>query len=179
MLDHPQIEVKLGVNYERSWNQDFSYVFYTGPLDTYFNRSLGSLAYRSIYFEKEYAEGDYQGNAVINYCQTEVPYTRVHEHKHFTPWDKHPRTFYIKEFSKETGPDDIPYYPKRLVEDKHTLSAYRQLAEQEQKVFFLGRLATYRYMDMHHVIGEALSFCRQLLQIENWEHAPHFPNEET
>ncbi|MDQ3278995.1 MAG: UDP-galactopyranose mutase, partial [Bacteroidota bacterium] len=124
-------------------------------------------------------QGDYQGNAVINYCNQEVPYTRVHEHKHFTPWETHEETVYFKEYSKETTEEDVPYYPKRLTDDKEKLAQYRADAEGLNGVSFLGRLATYRYMDMHHVIGEALDFSRKFLQAagENTR-PPVFPNQE-
>ena len=113
----------------------------------------------------------------MNYCDSEVPYTRITEPKHFTYWEQHDKTIYFKEFSKETGAEDIPYYPKRLEADKSLLLQYRQEAEQLQKISFLGRLATYRYMDMHHVIGEALNFSNLFIQaLENNQKPPVFPN---
>ncbi len=116
---------------------------------------------------------------MLNYCEEYVPYTRIHEHKHFTPWEHHEKTLYQVEYSKETGADDVPYYPKRLQQDKALLMQYRQLAQAEEKVFFLGRLATYRYMDMHHVIGESLEFSRTLLSTQQpWESLDRFPNQE-
>ena len=113
------------------------------------------------------------------YCDTTVPYTRITEHKHFTNWEKHEETIYFKEFSKETEPTDIPYYPKRLEKDKELLLKYRKNAETLNKVSFLGRLATYRYMDMHHVIGEALDFAHLFLQAtDSGKKLPLFPNVE-
>ena len=109
----------------------------------------------------------------MNYPNPEVPYTRIHEHKHFTPWEKHEATQAFVEYSKETGPDDIPYYPKRLPADKELLAAYIELAKAEHKVSFLGRLATYRYLDMHQVIGEAMDFVERWLSAkENGEALP-------
>lgn len=157
LLSHPQIELKLDHKYTSEMNSHFDHVFYSGPLDAYFDFKLGRLGYRTIYFEKELYDGpDFQGNPVINYCEETVPYTRVHEHKHFTPWESHEQSIYFKEYSKETEPTDIPYYPKRLNADKILLKKYRELAEREKNVTFIGRLGTYRYMDMHHVIDEAL-----------------------
>ena len=130
-------------------------MFFTGPLDQFFDYKYGRLAYRTVYFERGVADGDYQGNAVINYANEEVPYTRVHEHKHFTPWEQHDKTVYFKEYSKETTEEDIPYYPKRLTADKEKLNQYREEADNLNGVSILGRLETYRYMDMHQVIGEA------------------------
>jgi len=158
LLNHENIKVVLNTKYTKEQNNNFDHVFYAGPLDAYFNFSLGKLAYRSIYFEKEVFDGeDYQGNPVINYCSESVPYTRIHEHKHFTPWEKHEKSIYFKEYSKETEDSDIPYYPKRLAADKELLRSYRHLAENENNITFIGRLGTYRYMDMHHVIDEALT----------------------
>jgi UDP-galactopyranose mutase len=179
ILDAPGIEVQLNTTYTRDWNDDFDHVFYTGPLDAYFNHTFGRLGYRTIFFERHRDTGDYQGNPVLNYCEENIPYTRVHEHKHFTPWEHHEKTLYQVEYSKETGTDDVPYYPKRLPDDKALLAKYRQLAEEERKVFFLGRLATYRYMDMHHVIGEALDLAKKLITTDQpWEMLDRFPNQE-
>ena len=110
----------------------------------------------------------------------DVPYTRVHEHKHFTPWETHEKTAYFKEYSKETDQEDVPYYPKRLAEDKEKLVKYREEAERLDGVSFLGRLATYRYMDMHHVIGEALDYAKVFLDHEKMNgRPPVFPNQES
>lgn len=159
--------------------EQYDHIFYTGPIDAFFDYEFGRLGYRTVYFEKHIADGDYQGNAVINYCGSEVPYTRVHEHKHFAPWESHEKTVYFKEFSKETEETDIPYYPKRLSADKDILLKYRQKAESQTKVSFLGRLATYRYMDMHHVIGEALNFSKAFVEsLRNGGTKPIFPNVE-
>ena len=139
-------------------HSSYRHIFFTGPLDAFFNYKFGRLGYRTVTFEPFYADGDYQGTAVLNYCDESVKYTRITEHKHFAPWEQHEKTICFKEFSKETSENDIPFYPKRLVADKELLIQYRKEAEQLQNVSFLGRLATYRYMDMHHVIAEALSF---------------------
>jgi UDP-galactopyranose mutase len=158
MLDHPQIEVRLNTKFEYSFPlDDYEHVFYTGPIDAFFNYKYGRLSYRTVFFEKGIANGDYQGNAVINYSDEDIPYTRVHEHKHFTPWENHEKTIYFKEYSKETLEGDIPFYPKRLPNDLKNLERYQSEVETLNRVTFLGRLATYRYMDMHHVISEALA----------------------
>ncbi len=157
----------------------FDHVFYTGPLDAYFDHCFGKLGYRTVTFEKHVAEGDYQGLTQMNYCDEEIPYTRIAEHKHFTPWEQHEKTVYFKEYSIETGSNDIPYYPKRLEADKTLLIKYREMAEQLTGISFLGRLATYRYMDMHHVIGEALAFAENFSAcINEQERPPVFSNEE-
>lgn len=181
LLDSPKINISLNkkFRYNSELLSTYSHIFYTGPIDAFFDYKFGRLGYRTVTFEKHAANGDYQGNAVINYCDESVPYTRVHEHKHFAPWEEHEKTVYFKEFSKETTDDDIPYYPKRLENDKKMLNEYRKEAEQSSGLSFLGRLATYRYMDMHHVIGEALAFSRFFLQaLSTGNKAPVFPNTE-
>ncbi|MCT3700305.1 UDP-galactopyranose mutase [Elizabethkingia anophelis] len=163
MLDAPNIEVRLNTKFDPTWDlSTYDHVFYTGPIDAFFDYKFGRLSYRTVYFEKGIAEGDYQGNAVINYADPEVAYTRVHEHKHFTPWEEHSKTVYFKEYSKETEEEDVPYYPKRLKGDMDKLELYQKEVESLKSITFLGRLATYRYMDMHHVIAEALAKIKQL-----------------
>jgi len=179
ILDHPHIEVTLGTAFETVDRGSCARVFYTGPLDEYFGCKAGRLGYRTVTFERIDAEGDYQGNAVINYTAAEVPHTRIHEHKHFAPWESHEKTVAFREFSKETKPGDVPYYPKRLEADRQMLLGYRELASQEQGVTFLGRLATYRYMDMETVIGEALDYAEQWLEALAKDASgslPTFPN---
>jgi UDP-galactopyranose mutase len=181
LLDSPKINITLNkkFSYSSELPAAYDHIFYTGPIDAFFEYKFGRLGYRTVTFEKYTADGDYQGNAVINYCDETVPHTRVHEHKHFAPWEEHEKTVYFKEFSKETTENDIPYYPKRLDGDKKILEAYRAEAMQTANLSFLGRLATYRYMDMHHVIGEALAFSQSFLQSLNDEtKAPVFPNTE-
>lgn len=158
MIEHPGITLHLNKRFTPADADGYDHVFYTGPLDAYFDHVHGRLSYRTVTFEQFYAEGDYQGLSQMNFCDEDVPFTRITEHKFFTPWEMHDKTVCFREFSKETTPDDDPYYPKRLDADKKLLTKYRNDAEQLRGVSFLGRLATYRYMDMHHVIGEALDF---------------------
>ncbi|HEV2047549.1 MAG TPA: UDP-galactopyranose mutase, partial [Chthoniobacterales bacterium] len=94
----------------------------------------------------------------------DVGYTRIHEHKHFAPWEQHDNTVYFTEYSKETEPDDLPYYPKRLSADVDLLQKYIQLAESEKAASFMGRLGTYRYLNMDQVIGESLDFAGRFLK---------------
>ncbi|RYZ16052.1 MAG: hypothetical protein EOP49_52220 [Sphingobacteriales bacterium] len=155
------------------------FMIYTGPIDAWFDFKYGRLGYRTVTFETIYAKGDMQGVTQMNYCDADVPHTRITEHKHFTYWEKHEDTILFKEFSKETTPDDIPYYPKRLQNDKTLLLQYRADAEKLANTSFLGRLATYRYMDMHHVIGEALEFGHAFLEARATKAVPPvFPNSE-
>lgn len=162
ILDHPAIELRLSTRFEPDQKTEFDHVFYSGPMDGFFKFKLGRLQYRSLVFERFDESGDFQGNPVINYCEEKVPYTRISEHKHFTPWETHDQTVCFKEYSKLAEPGDTPYYPLRLSDDKTLLQKYMELAEQEKNVTFIGRLGTYRYLDMHVVIGESLDLAKTL-----------------
>ena len=100
----------------------------------------------------------------MNYGNADIPYTRIAEHKHFTPWEEHEKTIYFKEFSRECGKEDIPYYPVNLSSSSELLEDYFALAEKENGVTFAGRLGTYRYMDMDVTIKEALKLSRRMLE---------------
>jgi UDP-galactopyranose mutase len=178
ILQHPSIEVALGTEWSSSMIEQFDYIIFTGCIDEYFNYTFGRLSYRTVYWEKQVCSGDFQGNAVINYPSDSVSHTRIHEHKHFAPWDTFDKTIVFREFSKETTKNDIPYYPKRLSSDISLLTKYIAHAKKDRKVAFLGRLATYRYMDMHHVIEEALVFSDKWLScVTRGEKPPTFPRD--
>lgn len=136
-------------------------IIYTGPIDEYFGKSLGGLEYRSLEFKTTVIKKDnYQGNAVINYTERNVPYTRVIEHKHFDPVNtKH--TVVTEEYSSEWKEGDEPYYPVNDEKNMSLFREYKKLAEKEN-VIFGGRLAEYRYYDMHQVIASALSMIRKI-----------------
>jgi len=163
ILDAPNVSVKLDTSFEKGMSAEFDHVFYSGPIDAYFDYSLGRLRYRTVTFEQFDGAGDLLGNAVINYTQESVPYTRVHEHKHFTPWESHERSVAFREFSKQTEPHDVPYYPIRLAHDIQLLESYQKLAGAVEKLTFIGRLGTYRYLDMDLVIGEALDASKRVI----------------
>lgn len=165
ILDHPNIHLNLNTRFCRTQTISFDHVFYSGPIDEWFDYSEGHLGYRTLDFKVERHVGDYQGNAVINYGNMEVPYTRISEHKHFAPWEQHENTIIYKEFSRQCKKDDIPYYPIRLVNDKVLLSRYINLANAEAKTTFIGRLGTYRYLDMHITIEEALNTADYFLKL--------------
>ncbi|MFC2109200.1 UDP-galactopyranose mutase [Bacteroidota bacterium] len=165
ILDHNNIEIRLNNSYDKKDNNKFEHVFYTGPIDYYLDYKFGRLGYRTVFFEEEVYSGDYQGNAVINYCNMDIKYTRIHEHKHFAPWEYHEKSLILKEGSKETLDGDEPYYPKRLSEDLIILEKYKkELNKIKENVSFVGRLATYRYLDMDKVIEEALAYSRYFLK---------------
>lgn len=193
ILDHPSISVTLGKRFLPSdisqIKEAYDHLFYTGPIDAFFNHSEGRLGYRTVTFERiPTAVQDFQGTAVINYPDQSVLWTRIHEHKHFAPWEEHPGTAVFREYSRETGDEDPPYYPKRLAGDKQLLHRYREMAHSMQVaktvsnnfgVSFLGRLATYRYMDMEAVIGEAIQLSAILADAWNaGVPLPIFPNVE-
>ena len=163
ILDHPNITVKLGVHFDRRHAADFAHVFYSGPLDGYFTYELGRLGYRTLDFERFTYEGDYQGCAVMNYGDFSVPYTRITEHKHFSPWEEQAKSVCYREYSRSCEPDDVPYYPIRMVKEKALLTDYVGRAERESGVTFVGRLGTYRYLDMDVTIREALDTARLYL----------------
>ncbi len=164
ILDHGHIDVKLSTPLDPAGAlTDFDHVIWTGPLDAWFGHRLGRLGYRTLDFERIDAEGDYLGCPVMNFGDIDVPYTRISEHKHFAPWEEHDLTVAFREYSRACEPDDIPYYPIRLVDDRALLEQYLELARAEQGVSFVGRLGTYRYLDMDVTIGEALVAADQIL----------------
>ena len=167
ILDVDGIALRLGRRFEDlAERETFDHVFYSGPLDRYFGYRLGRLGYRTLDFEKFYAVGDYQGNAVINYCDEDVPFTRITEHKHFAPWEAagFDHSVCYREYSRACEENDIPYYPIRLAGEKAMLSDYVDLARQQKGVTFIGRLGTYRYLDMDVTIGEALDTADRFLE---------------
>jgi UDP-galactopyranose mutase len=175
MLEHPNITVRLDTTITREMAQGYEHVFYSGPIDEWFDYCEGRLGYRTLDFEVIRAEGDYQGCAVMNYGEESVPYTRIAEHKYFAPWESHEKTVAFKEYSRSCEAGDIPYYPIRLVGEQEQLKKYVALARAEQGVSFVGRLGTYRYLDMDVTIAEALSAADTFLSAkENNTAVPSF-----
>ncbi len=156
MLDHPLIEVTLRRNVSAGELSDAEHVFWSGPIDEWFDHSHGRLGYRTLDFAEDEHKGDFQGCPVMNYCDLDVPHTRITEHKHFAPWESHDATVTYTETSRLAEPGDIPYYPIRLVREKEQLLRYVDEAKAATGVTFLGRLGTYRYLDMDVTIKEAL-----------------------
>lgn len=164
ILSHENITVHLNTYFDPARISEFDHVFWSGPIDAFYKLRYGSLAYRTLDFVKETHNGDYQGCAVMNYCDEQVPYTRISEHKHFAPWESHEKTVIFKEYSRECKEGDIPYYPIRLVDEQKMLNDYLELAQKETKVTFVGRLGTYRYLDMDVTIAEALDVSRKFIE---------------
>jgi len=164
ILDHKNISLSLGLNFDHELEKEYEKIFYTGKIDEYFHYCFGQLGYRTVYWEDFIYEGDFQGNPVINYSDLKIPHTRVIEHKHFSPNSSYDKTLVSLEYSKETTMEDEPFYPKRLARDIQILEKYQELISQQTKVVFLGRLATYRYLDMDKVIEEAIEQARLFLK---------------
>jgi UDP-galactopyranose mutase len=163
MADHKNIEVRLGTDFAelRSSLLGNVPVVYTGPLDAYFGYAAGDLGWRTLDFDVEVLPtGDFQGTPVMNYADADVPFTRIHEFRHFHPerdWYPKDKTVIMREYSRLAGRGDEPYYPINTAADRERLLSYREMAEREPGVFFGGRLGTYKYLDMHMAIGSALS----------------------
>ncbi len=164
ILDTPGVEVRLSTPYTEADRGDFDHSIWTGPLDAWFDYRFGRLGYRTLDFEEIRGEGDLVGCPVMNFGDLDVPHTRIAEHKHFAPWETHHQTVCFRETSRLAAPDDIPYYPIRLAEDKSLLGTYLQAARDEPDVTFVGRLGTYRYLDMDVTIGEALTAADGILE---------------
>jgi UDP-galactopyranose mutase len=167
MADHPNITVQLDTDFFDA-SQPINKaavvgqvpVLYTGPVDRYFDYAEGELSWRTLDFEQEVLQvGDFQGTPVMNYPDADVPFTRIHEFRHFHPERDYPtdKTVIMREFSRFAERTDEPYYPVNTAADRERLLTYRGLTEGEPNVFFGGRLGTYQYLDMHMAIGAALS----------------------
>ena len=167
LLDHPLISVHLGQTFRRADAAAFAHVFYSGPIDGWYDYTGGRLGYRTLDFDPIRVEGDFQGCAVMNYCDDRVPFTRISEHKHFAPWEQHSGSLCFREYSRQCGPGDIPYYPIRLVAEKAQLARYVAMARNERKVTFVGRLGTYRYLDMDVTVREALETADRFLEAQH------------
>jgi UDP-galactopyranose mutase len=165
MADHPNIEVRVNTDYfdVRDQIPAKTLTIFTGPLDKYFDYSAGELGWRTLDFETEVLPvGDFQGTSVMNYNDAEVPYTRIHEFRHFHPERDYPtdKTVIVREFSRFAESGDEPYYPIDSEDNRAKLLQYRELAKAEaaeKNILFGGRLGTYKYLDMHMAIGSALS----------------------
>lgn len=164
ILDHPGIDTRLSTSINRDDVSGFEHVFNSGPIDAWFDYTLGRLGYRTLDFRRFTFCGDYQGCAVMNYGDADVAFTRVTEHKHFAPWETHERSVIYEEYARACGPDDIPFYPIRLVSEKRMLGDYVERAQQEPDLTFVGRLGTYRYLDMDVTIREAIDTAQLYLR---------------
>lgn len=156
ILNHKNIVIQLGKRLNPKQIENYDHTFWSGPLDGFFDYSEGRLPYRTLDFQKFYADDDFQGCAVMNYCDEDVPYTRITEHKHFMPWKSFEGSICYKEFSRDCKMNDIPYYPVHFATGNDLLTIYQNKARNISNVTFVGRLGSYRYLDMDVCIAEAL-----------------------
>ena len=158
-------DVKTGVDFFRLRKEEpdiAEKIIFTGMIDEYFDYKLGALEYRSVRFETEVLDCDnYQGNAVVNYTEREVPYTRIIEHKHFE-FGKQPKTVISREYSSEWNVGMEPYYPVNDEKNNALFARYKELADQEENIIFGGRLGNYKYYDMDKIIEAALEAVKSL-----------------
>ena len=167
------IEVRLNCDYladKAAYDALAEKILYTGPIDAYFAFSLGTLSYRFVRFEEEILDGDFQGNAVVNYTDRETPWTRIIEHKHFTFGKDDagrdlPRTVIFREYPAEWQPGDEPYYPVNDEKNSALFGRYKELAAKEKNVIFGGRLGEYAYYDMDQVMAKALILSKNELSL--------------
>ena len=157
MLSHADVRLNTDYFAHRAELSSLAHkTVFTGMLDEYFDFCYGALQYRTVRFEEELLECDnYQGNAVVNYTDIEVPYTRIIEHKHFE-FGTQPVTVISREYSSEWQPGIEPYYPINDQRNSSLFAKYQELSKREENVIFGGRLGNYRYYDMDQVIAAAL-----------------------
>ena len=160
------IDVKLNYNYlahRDKLDKISKKIIFTGPIDQYYNYCFGELEYRSIRFDTEILDMEnYQGNAVVNFTEYKIPYTRIIEHKHFE-YGTQPKTIISKEYSDKWDKTKEPYYPINNEKNNKKYEKYKKLADSDDKVIFGGRLGQYKYYDMDKVIGSALNCVRKEL----------------
>jgi len=162
------VDVALGEDFfknRQQWESRAKRIVFTGKIDEYFGYSKGELDYRTLSFEHHTQLGDYQGVAVMNYTESEIPYTRITEHKHFQVQDVHKikNTVWTKEYPADWNRDAVPYYPINDEKNNAVYSQYKEMAKNEMNVIFGGRLAEYKYYDMHQIVGSALQKSRRAL----------------
>jgi UDP-galactopyranose mutase len=154
------IEVKVDTDFfsnREEFENIADKIVFTGMIDEFYNYEFGTLEYRSLKFEHEILdEENHQGNAVVNYTEYEIPYTRIIEHKHFE-YGLQPKTVITKEYPATWNKGDEPYYPINNERNNEMYAKYKELSDKETNVIFGGRLAQYKYYDMHNVIEQALS----------------------
>jgi UDP-galactopyranose mutase len=161
------IEVRTGEDYflnKEHWNSVADKIVFTGKIDRFFDYKFGDLEYRSLNFQTERHEiPDYQGCSIVNYAESEIPHTRITEHKHFEN-SKSDVTWITKEFPKEYSRGDVPYYPINDEKNSKIYSLYKKEAEGLENFIFGGRLSEYKYYDMHQVIASSLSKSKKELE---------------
>ena len=168
ILDSKNIRLQLNTRYEDMDRGEFSHIFYSGRIDRFFNYRYGELGYRTLEFKQFYPGGDeaedYQGCAVMNFCDEGVPYTRIIEHKHFTPYEEFEKTVCTQEFSRTCKRHDIPFYPVLPAGGSTVLNRYLADSEKESDTTFVGRLGTHQYLDMDTAVAMAIEAAANVLK---------------
>jgi UDP-galactopyranose mutase len=161
------IEVRTSTDYIKNkeyFDSIAEKILYSGPIDELFDYSYGELEYRSLMFEHELSDvSNYQGNAVVNYTSSNIPYTRIIEHKHFE-FGEQEKSFISKEYSVKWKKGDEPYYPINDIINNEKYEKYKDLSKLNKKLLLGGRLAEYKYYDMHHIIEKALNLVNEELK---------------
>jgi UDP-galactopyranose mutase len=168
MLDHLNIKIFLNTGFDEfknTWRNNYTKLIFSGSIDNYFDYRFGYLPYRTVSF-KEIRGTEILGTAIINFTDLSVPYTRIHEHKWFTPEKVVKKSIAFEEYSNSTNSLFEPYYPIRNLESESLFKKYQDLSLQEKDVVFIGRLAEFRYYDMHQVIASSISKFKQIAGIE-------------
>lgn len=166
MLKHENIAVKLDSSfdeYRHNWREKYDYLIYTGSMDEYFDYTAGFLPYRTLTF-KPIRGKDIQGTAVMNYTDMSKPFTRIHEHKWFTPEKEFRSSIAFEEYPSFTDSRKNPIYPIHNAQSQGMLKVYSKLGKEEKNVIFLGRLAEFRYYDMHQVVASSMSKFENLMK---------------
>lgn len=167
MLDHPNISIRLNEKVSNELSDGYFHTFCSGAIDEWFGYSEGHLGYRTLDFQEIRCSGDFQGCAVMNYGNEETAYTRISEHKYFSPWESHSKSIAFREYSRTCESGDIPYYPIRLIGEQKVLKGYVAKAKKLRNVSFIGRLGTYRYLDMDVTVEEALDAANKFVNCIN------------
>ena len=160
------IEVKTNIDYlsDREYYDTIcKKIVFTGKIDEFYNYKFGDLEYKSLVHKNEVLDGDFQGCATINYTDENIPYTRIVEHKHFQPHKKNKKTVITTEYSKEYSRGDIPFYPVNDKKNNEKYMKYKKLSKEDKNIIFGGRLAEYKYYDMHQVVGSVLKTVKKEL----------------
>lgn len=170
ILDHQNIEVRLGQSIEENKKRDFDHIFWSGPMDQFFHHQFGKLTYRTFNYERVLDYQDYQGTAIIHFCEEDIPFTRTIEFKHFMPWERHEKTIVYKEYSTNSGEFDVPQLSVRTPLDLQRLRQYQELSQHFERVTFIGPIGTYRNLELEAQISESLNLAKtcQQLELKDW-----------
>jgi UDP-galactopyranose mutase len=166
ILDHEKIKISLNTSfdeYKYSWQENYDYIVFTGSVDEFFDYQYGYLPYRTVRFE-EIRGAEIQGNAVINYTDMSEKFTRIHEHKYFTPDKTFKESVAFKEYSEASDSKNRPYYPVETPESISMIEKYRELAKKESNVIFIGRLAEFKYYNMDQVIKSSMELYQNIIK---------------